>query len=163
MFNILKNYLKKQKLKKLLKASKLQKLVANLHDKTEYVIDIKNLKEALNHWLVLEKVHGVFKFNQKTWLKSHIDMNTELRKNGYNNFEKNAFKLINNTVFTKTMENVRKHRDIKLVTTEARRNYLVSERNYQTTISFSENLLAMERKKHTQLFSNKPIHIAVSI
>ena len=138
MFNILKNYLKKQKLKKLLKASKLQKLVANLHDKTEYVIDIKNLKEALNHWLVLEKVHGVFKFNQKTWLKSHIDMNTELRKNGYNNFEKNAFKLINNTVFTKTMENVRKHRDIKLVTTEARRNYLVLEWNYQVTIFFQK-------------------------
>ena len=88
MFNILKNYLKKQKLKKLLKASKLQKLVANLHDKTEYVIDIKNLKEALNHGLVLEKVHGVFMFNQKTWLKSYLDMNTELRKNGYNNFEK---------------------------------------------------------------------------
>ena len=145
------------------KTSKIQKLVANLHDKTEYVIDIKNLKEALNHWLVLEKVHGVFKFNQKTWLKSYIAMNTGLRKNGYNNFEKKSFKRINNAVFTKTMENVRKHRDIKLVTTEARRNYLVSERNYQTTISFSENLLAMERKKHTQLFSNKPIHIAVSI
>ena len=107
--------------------SKIQKLVDNLHDKKEYVIDIKDLKEALIHALVLEKVHGVFKFNQKTWLKSHIDMNTELRKNGYNNFEKNAFKLINNTVFTKTMENVRKHRDIKLVTTEARRNYLVLE------------------------------------
>ena len=90
-------------------------------------------------------------------------MNTGLRKNGYNNFEKKSFKRINNAVFTKTMENVRKHRDIKLVTTEARRNYLVSERNYQATISFSENLLAMERKKHTQLFSNKPIHIAVSI
>ena len=146
-----------------MKIKKVQKLADNLHDKKEYVIDIKDLKEALIHALVLEKVHGVFKFNQKTWLKSHIDMNTELRKNGYNNFEKNAFKLINNTVFTKTMENVRKHRDIKLVTTEARRNYLVSERNYQTTISFSENLLAMERKKHTQLFSNKPIHIAVSI
>ena len=68
--------------------SKIQKLVDNLHDKKEYVIDIKDLKEALNHELVLEKVHGVFKCNQKTWLKSHIDMNTELRKNGYNNFEK---------------------------------------------------------------------------
>ena len=88
MLNILKNYLKKQKLKKLSKTSKIQKLVANLHDKTEYVIDIKNLKEALNHGLVLEKVHGVFMFNQKTWLKSYLDMNTELRKNGYNNFEK---------------------------------------------------------------------------
>ena len=59
-----------------------------MHDKKEYVIDIKDLKEALNHELVLEKVHGVFKCNQKTWLKSHIDMNTELRKNGYNNFGK---------------------------------------------------------------------------
>ena len=88
MFNILKNYFKKQKFKKLPKTSKIQKLVANLHDKTEYVIDIKNLKEALNHGLVLEKVHGVFMFNQKTWLKSYLDMNTELRKNGYNNFEK---------------------------------------------------------------------------
>ena len=88
MFNILKNYFKKQKFKKLSKTSKIQKLVANLHDKTEYVIDIKNLKEALNHGLVLEKVHGVFMFNQKTWLKSYLDMNTELRKNGYNNFEK---------------------------------------------------------------------------
>ena len=157
MFNILVKLHKKMKIKK------VQKLADNLHDKKEYVIDIKDLKEALIHALVLEKVHGVFKFNQKTWLKSHIDMNTELRKNGYNNFEKNAFKLINNTVFTKTMENVRKHRDIKLVTTEARRNYLVSERNYQTTISFSENLLAMGRKKHTQLFRNKPIYIALSI
>ena len=53
--------------------------------------------------------------------------------------------------------------DTKLVTTEARRNYLVSERNYQTTISFPENLLAMGRKKHTQLFRNKPIYIALSI
>ena len=88
MFNILKNYFKKQKFKKLSKTSKILKLVANLHDKTEYVIDIKNLKEALNHGLVLEKVHGVFMFNQKTWLKSYLDMNTELRKNGYNNFEK---------------------------------------------------------------------------
>ena len=100
-----------------------------LHDKTEYVIYIKNLKQALNHGLVLEKVHRVIKFNQNIWQKAYIDMNTELRKKAKNDFEKYFFKLMNNA---KTMENMRKHRDIKLVTTERRRNYLVSEPNFFT-------------------------------
>ena len=74
-------------------------------------------------------------------------MNTDLRKKAKNDFEKYFFKLMNNAVFGKTMENVRKHRDIKLVTTERRRNYLVSEPNYHTTKFFTENLLAIEMKK----------------
>ena len=73
------------------------------------------------------------KFNQKAWLKPYIGMNTDLRKKAKNNFEKYFSKLINNAVFGKIMENVRKHRDIKLVTTEERRNYLVPELNYYTT------------------------------
>ena len=76
------------------------------------------------------------KFNQKAWLKPYIDMNTDLRKKAKNNFEKYFSKLINNAVFGKIMENVRKHRDIKLVTTEERRNYLVPELNYYTTNIF---------------------------
>ena len=78
-------------------------------------------------------------------------MNTGLRKKTKNDFEKDFFKLMNNAVFGKTMENVRKHRNIKLVTTERRRNYLVSEPNYHTTKFFTENLLATEMKKQRYL------------
>ena len=74
-------------------------------------------------------------------------MNTELRQKAKNYFEKDFFKLMNNAVFGKTMENVRKHRDIKLVTTERRRNYLVSEPSYPTPKFFTENPLAIEIKK----------------
>ena len=78
-------------------------------------------------------------------------MNTDLRKKAKSDFEKDFFKLMNNSIFGKTMENVRKHRDIKLVTTEKRRNYLVSEPNYHTTKFFTEHLLAIEIKKQRYL------------
>ena len=123
---------------------------------------IKVLKQALNHGLVFKKVHRVIQFNQKDWLKPYIDMNTKLRKEAKNDFEKDFFKLMNNSVFGKTMENVRKHRDIKLVTTDEKRNKLVSEPNYHTTKRFSENLLAIEMKK-TKVKMNKPIYLGMSI
>ena len=97
-------YQKERKLKK------IKKLTANLNDKNEYVIHIKNLKQALNHGLILKKVHRMIKFNEKAWLKPYIKMNTKLRQKAKNNFEKDFFKLMNNAVFGKTMENVRKHR-----------------------------------------------------
>ena len=112
---------------------KVEKDVTNLHDKNEYVVHIINLKQALNHGLILKKVHRVIKFNQKAWLEPYIKMNTDLRKIAKNDFENIFFKLMNNEVFGKTMDNVRKHRDIKLLTTESRRNYLVLEPNYHTT------------------------------
>ena len=89
-------------------------------------------------------------------------MNTELRKKAKNDFEKDFFKLMNNAVFGKTMENVRKHRDIKLLTTNKRRNQLVSEPNYHTTKWFSEKLLAIEMKK-AKVKMNKPVYLGLSI
>ena len=89
-------------------------------------------------------------------------MNTKLRKKAKNDCEKDFFKLMNNAVFGKTMENLRKHRDIKLVTTDKRRNRLVSEPNYHTGKWFSENLLAIEMKK-TKVKMNKPIYLGLSI
>ena len=86
----------------------------------------------------------------------------KIKKEAKNQFEKDFFKLMNNSVFGKTMENVRKHRDIKLVTTDEKRNKLVSEPNYQTIKQFSENLLAIEMKK-TKVKMNKPVYLGMSI
>ena len=89
-------------------------------------------------------------------------MNTQLRKKARNDFEKDFFKLINNSVCGTTIKNAKKHRDIKLVTKEKRRNYLVSEPNYHSTKFFTENLLAVEMRK-TQIFMNKPSYLTLSI
>ena len=98
--------------------------------KEKCVICIRALKQALNHGLKLKQVHRAIKFKQKAWLKPYIGMNTELRKNAKSEFEKDFFKLKNNSVFGKTMENVRSHRDSKLVTSDKRRKGLVSVPNY---------------------------------
>ena len=114
------------------------------------------------HGLKLKKVHKVLQFNQKAWLKPYIDMNIKLRKEAKNDFEKDFFKVMINVVFGKPMENVRKHRDIKLVTTDKRRNQLVSEPNYHAIKWFSENLVATERRK-TKVKMNKPIYLGMAI
>ena len=95
-------------------------------------------------------------------MKEYINLNTELRKKASNNFGKDFFKLMNNGVFGKTMENVRKHRDIKLVKTDHRRNKLVSERNYHTMKLIEENLSIIEMKK-VKVKMNKPIYLGLCI
>ena len=123
--------------------------MCDFHNKKKYVVHIKSLKQALNHGLKLQKVHRIIKFNQKAWLKPYIDMNTELRKLAKDDFEKDLFKLMNNAVFAKTMENIRKHRDIKLVTTDKK-------------INKSEDLSTIEMNK-TKVKMNKPIYLGLSI
>ena len=145
-----------------MKVDKTQKLVCNLHDKKKYVVHISILKQALDHGLKIKKVHRVIEFNQEAWLKKYIDMNAELRKKASNDFEKDFFKLMNNAVFGKTMENVRKHRDIKLVKTDHKRNKLVSEPNYHTMKLISENLSIIEMKK-VKVEMKKPIYLGLSI
>ena len=145
-----------------MKINKCSKLVCNLYDKNNYVVLVRALKQALDHKLILKKFHRVIQFNQEEWLKEYTDMNTELRKQAKNNFEKDFFKLMNNSAFGKTMENVRKHRDIKLVTTDKRRNQLVSGPNYHATKWFSENLLAIEMKK-IKVKMNKPVYLGLLV
>ena len=112
--------------------------------------------------MTLERAHRVIQFNQKAWLKPYMNMNTKLRKEAKIDFEKDFFKQMNNAVFGKTIENVRNHGDIKMVTTNAQRNRLVSEPNYHTIKRISENLLILEMKK-TEVKMNKPIHLGMSI
>ena len=95
-------------------------------------------------------------------MKPYIDMNTRLRKEAQNDFEKDFFKLMNNSVFGKTMENVRNHRNIKLVTTNKQRSKLASEPNYHSTKYISKDLLIMEMKK-TEVKMNKPIYLGQAI
>ena len=145
-----------------MKIDKLKKLVCDLCNKKKYVVHIKSLKQALNHALKFKKVHRIIEFSQKAWLKPYIDINTELRKLAKDDFEKDLFKLMNNAVFGKTMENIRKHRDIKLVTTNKKRNKLVSEPNYHTINYISEDLSIIEMNK-TKVKMNKPIYLGLPI
>ena len=142
------------------KINKVEKLFTTLEDKEKYVVHILSLKQTLNHALKLKKVHRVITFKQKAWLKPYIMKNTNERKDAKNDFEKDFFKLMNNSVFGKTMENVRNHRDIKLVTTNERRKDLVSRPNYASCKHFSENLMTIEMKK-TKVLINKPIYTLV--
>ena len=93
----------------------------------------------------------MIKFNQKTWLKPNIDINIKLRQKAKNNFEEDFFKLMNNAIFGKTMENLRKHRNIKLVLTERRKNYLVLEPNYHTTKIFHKKFISNRNEKNSNI------------
>ena len=136
--------------------------MCDLHNKKKNVVHIKSLKQALNHELKFKKVHRIIEFNQKAWLKRYIDINTELRKLAKDDFEKDLFILMNNVVFGKTMENIRKHRNIKIVTTDKKRNKLVSEPNYHTINYISEDLSIIKMNK-TKVKMNKPIYLGLSI
>ena len=113
--------------------NKWNKLACNLYEKNNYVVHIRSLKQALDHRIILKKVNKVIQFNQEACLKEYIDINTEFRIEAQNDFEKDFFKLMNNYVFGKTMENVRKNRDIKSMITDRKRNQLVSEPSYHKT------------------------------
>ena len=105
-------------------------------------------------------MHSVVQFNEEAWLKLYIEMNTELGKEAKNDFKKDFFKLMNNSIFGKTMENVRNYKDIKLVTTNKKRNILVSEPDYHTTKHISKIMLTIEMKK-IEVKSNKPIYLGM--
>ena len=140
--------------------NKVEKLIPNLRDKDKYVLHHKNLKQYLDLGLELTRIHRGIKFEESEWLKPYIDMNTKLRTKGNNDFEKDFFKLMNNSVFGKTMENVRKRVNIKLVNDREKAKKLTAKPNFKHLNIFCEELIAVHMKK-TSLIFNKPIYLGM--
>ena len=140
----------------------VEKLIPNLQDKNNYVIHYKNLMQCLKLGMKLKKIHRGIKFIEFAWLKSYIDMNTNLRTQAKNNFEKDFYKLMNNSVFGKTMENIRNRVNVKLVNTKEKLKKLVAKPNYRSCKIFNENLVSVHMKK-TSLTMDKPVYLGMCI
>lgn len=148
--------------------SKQNKLIASLESKKKYVIHQTNLIKCLNNGLILTKIHRVLKFSQKPWLKSYIDLNTDLRTKAQNSFEKDFYKLKNNSVFGKTIENVEKRTDVRLLThwenlgNKFGANTLISKPNFHSSSIFDENLVAIQMNRLSITY-NKPIYVGFCV
>ena len=140
----------------------VEKLIPNLRDKTKYVLHYKNLIQCLDMGLKIKHIHKGIKFVESEWMKPYIDKNTNLRAKAKNNFEKDFYKLMNNSVFGKTMENIRNRVDVKLVNTEEKLRKLVAKPNFRSRKIFSENLVSVHMKK-TSLTMNKPVYLGMCI
>ena len=144
------------------KDEKTKKLILNVMDKQNYVVHIKMLQYYLKKGMKLKSINRVVSFKQKAWLKPWIDYNTEKRKNATSDFEKDMYKLMNNAVYGKTMENVRDHIDFELVDTPERFQKCVNNPTFKYRHIINENLVGVEKLKHTVKL-NKPIYVGVSI
>ena len=141
----------------------VEKLVPNLKDKKGYVVDIRELNQGLSrHGIKLKKVHRAIEFKQSNWMKPYIMLNTKLRTSAKNEFETDFFKLINNSVYGKTMENIRNHKDMKLVTSKEKYAKYVLKPNFKDGHSFSINFFAVEMEK-TEIKMNKPVYLGQAI
>ena len=140
----------------------VHKLIPTLGKKEKYVLHIRNLQLYMHLGLKLTKIHRVLKFNQSPWLKQYIDFNTQKRTNAKNPFEKDFFKLMNNSVFGKTMENIRKRVNVKLVTDEKKLLKWASRPTFVSSKIFNENLVAVHKIKE-QITLNKPAYVGMCI
>ena len=140
----------------------VKKLIPNLRNKNNYVVHYKTLIQYLNLGMELKKIHRGIKFIECDFLKPYIDKNTNLRTQAKNNFEKDFFKLMNNSVFGKTMENIRNRVNVKLVDTGEQFKKLTAKPNYESRKIFNENLVSVHMKK-TSLTMNKPVYLGMSI
>ena len=145
-----------------IKSSDCSKLLQTLGSKKNYVIHERNLRQAIDAGLILKKIHRVLQFSQKPWIKPYIDFNTNKRKEAKNDFEKEFFKLMNNSVFGKTMENVRNRQNIKLVTDIKMFNKYVSKPTFIGGKIFNKNLVALHNIQE-KIKLNKPIYVGFSI
>lgn len=145
--------------------NKYKKLTATFYKRKKYVCHYKLLAQAISFGLELETIHRVLRFRQSRWLKPYIDFNTRLRAQAKTKFHQNLYKLKNNIIFGKTMENIRNHRIVKLATSWDGRygaRNLISRSNFHSLKLFNENLIAIELNK-TELEFNKPIYVGMSI
>ena len=140
----------------------VHKLIPTLNKKEKYVLHYRNLQLYTDLGLKVKKVYRVLEFNQLPWLKQYIDFNTQKRTQAKNSFEKDFFKLMNNSVFGKTMENLRKRVDVKLVTDEKKLIKLTSKPTFGTSKIFSEKLVAVHKIKET-LTLNRPAQVGMCI
>ena len=138
------------------------KLIPNLKNKRKYVLHYRNLQQYVSHGLKITKIHRVLSFNQSCWLKEYITLNTEKRKKAKNPFEKDFFKLMNNSVFGKTMENVRKRTKVELVQRDERFPRVVAKPAFYRFKIFNEDLVGVQLLQ-TKLVCNKPIQVGLAI
>ncbi|XP_061728728.1 uncharacterized protein LOC133533711 [Cydia pomonella] len=148
--------------------SKEKKLIAHLNKKCNYVIHYRNLKQCLKNGLKLVKIHKILRFEQSAWMKCYIDLNTHMRMHATSVFEKDFYKLMNNAVYGKTMENVLKRVDVRL-TNHWENNgnslgvqSLIAKPEFHSISIFSENLAAVQLKQ-TEVFYNKPIYLGFCV
>ena len=140
----------------------VEKLVPSLRDKKNYIIHIQALNQVLQHGLMLDRIHRVIEFDQSPWVKTYIGFNAQLRTAATNAFEKDCFKLMNHSVFGKTLENIRKHRNTKLVMTEEKYLHMVMKPNFNSGVIFGENLMGCEMDK-IKVVMNKPVYLGQAI
>jgi hypothetical protein len=139
-----------------------KKLVSNLCHKQKYVLHYRNLKQYVRLGMRVTKIHRVLTFTQSKWLKPYIEFNTECRKQATNDFEKNFFKLMNNAVFGKTIENVRKRQNVKLVNDGRKFRRLTSRPNFKSFKIFNEDLVAVHSTK-IEVKLDKPTYVGLSV
>ena len=144
------------------KHNKCQKLTPNLFDKKNYVVHYRNLKFYLEQGLKLVKINKVISFTQKPWMKEYIDFNTTKRASTSVDFEKDMYKLMNNAVFGKTMENVRNRIRFELVNTEKRHSKLLNDPTFTDSVKLNDSLYGVSRSK-TEVHLDKPIPIGFSV
>ena len=160
--DMLSDYSKKIAEKYNISTGLVHKLIPTLGNKEKYVLHYRNLQLYISLGLKLTKIHRVLEFKQSPWLKQYIDFNTEKRKSAKNDFEKDFFKLMNNSVFGKTMENIRKRVDERLVTDEEKLLKLASKPTYVSSKIFNENLVAVHKIKEA-LTLNRPAYVGMCI
>ena len=145
-----------------IEVNKTKKLTPNLWDKKNYVIHYENLMQCLNFGLKITNIHRGLKFKESEWLKEYIALNTDLRTKAINKFEKEQYKLMNNSVFGKTMEQIRNRVNIKLVNDKNKAERLAAKPNFKHCNIFSEDLIAVHMKK-TSLTFDKPVYLGMCI